>query len=337
MRNGDAGLTSLGRNKNIPKSDDRLGLTGSIEELSSHLGLLLTREARQETQAALERIRGGLAVVSAGAADPYSYQTRLKEEELTFLEREIGRMEALLLPQEEPPEAYKSPQAAEIFLARAVARRAERALSLVAVRYGADSTAKKYMNRLAEYLGVLAAYTEQSEEKTPMEEEKKGTENAPDTCPDRGAQDVVAEVLRRIGQTGGITLAQAKRLIEKVEGYADAKGLKAVIAVCNPQGNPVAVHVMDGAFLVSFDVAVKKAYTSASVKMSTMELAGLIGPGGTFQGLDRLQGDKMVFFGGGVPLAVNGQLIGALGVSGGTGEQDDGIAQYGLSVLKEVL
>ena len=46
---------------------------------------------------------------------------------------------------------------------------------------------------------------------------------------------------------------------------------------------------MDGAFLVSFDVAVKKAWTSASVKMSTLELGKLTGPGGTFQGLDRLR------------------------------------------------
>ena len=147
---------------------------------------------------------------------------------------------------------------------------------------------------------------------------------------------VVQEVLKRIQTMDRVTLDIAKKLIEKIEGYATSVGKKAVVAVCGPDGNPVAVHVMDGAFLVSFDVAVKKAYTSASVKMSTMELSKLIQPGATFQGLDKLQGDKMVFFGGGVPLMRNGVLMGALGVSGGTGEQDDVVAQYGVKLFEQM-
>ena len=58
-----------------------------------------------------------------------------------------------------------------------------------------------------------------------------------------------------------ITLDGAKKLIGKIEQEALRRGKKAVIAVCGPEGNPIAVHVMDGAFLVSFDVALKKAYT----------------------------------------------------------------------------
>ena len=61
-------------------------------------------------------------------------------------------------------------------------------------------------------------------------------------------------------------LQLAKQLIECVERRAAETGLHAVIAVCNAYGNPVAVHVMDDAFLVSYDVATKKAYTSVAVK-----------------------------------------------------------------------
>ena len=148
---------------------------------------------------------------------------------------------------------------------------------------------------------------------------------------------VIQAVLRRIGMQGRITLEGAKKLIEKIEQEALRRGKKAVIAVCGPDGNPIAVHVMDGAFLVSFDVALKKAYTSVAVKMSTMELAGLAQPGGTFYGVDKMDGGKIVIFGGGVPLKAGDTIIGGLGISGGTGEEDHSLAQYGLSVLPEVL
>ena len=128
-----------------------------------------------------------------------------------------------------------------------------------------------------------------------------------------------------------------KRLIDKIEQEAARRGKKAVIAVCGPDGNPIAVHVMDGAFLVSFDVATKKAYTAVAVKMSTKELSILAQPGGTFYGVDKMDGGRIVIFGGGVPLKVGDTIIGGLGISGGTGEEDHSLAEYGLSVLNEVL
>ncbi len=95
------------------------------------------------------------------------------------------------------------------------------------------------------------------------------------------------------------------------------RGQRAVIAVCNPEGNPVAVHVMDGAFLVSFDVAMKKSlYCSGSEDVYN----------GTFEdrtarrnlyGVDKLDGGKIVIFGGGIPLKSGNTIIGGLGISGG--------------------
>ena len=140
-----------------------------------------------------------------------------------------------------------------------------------------------------------------------------------------------------MGLPGKITLDGAKRLIEIIEAEANRLGKKAVIAVCGPDGNPIAVHVMDGAFLVSFDVAIKKAYTSVAVKMSTMELSKIAQPGETFYGVDKMDGGKIVIFGGGIPIKVGETIIGGLGVSGGTGEEDHSLAEYGLSHLSEVL
>ena len=142
----------------------------------------------------------------------------------------------------------------------------------------------------------------------------------------------MAEVLARLGGGASLDLACAKTIIEAVEIRAREQGKAAVVAVCNAEGNPIAVQVMDGAFLVSYDVAVKKAYTAVAVKMSTMELSALCQPGGTFYGLQAL--DKVITFGGGIPLYSDGVIVGGLGVSGGTGEEDHDLALHGAAVFQ---
>lgn len=134
-----------------------------------------------------------------------------------------------------------------------------------------------------------------------------------------------------------ITLQLAKQLMEIIEKRAEAVGLKAVIALCNAHGNPIAVHCMDDAFLVSYDVATKKAYTSVAVKMSTMELSKIAQPGQTFYGVDKLDGGKIIIFGGGIPLKVDGKIVGGLGISGGTGEQDHDLAVFGEAAFQELI
>ena len=134
-----------------------------------------------------------------------------------------------------------------------------------------------------------------------------------------------------------ITLQLAKQLMEIIEKRAEAVGLKAVIALCNAHGNPIAVHCMDDAFLVSYDVATKKAYTSVAVKMSTMELSKIAQPSQTFYGVDKLDGGKIIIFGGGIPLKVDGKIVGGLGISGGTGEQDHDLALFGEAAFQELI
>jgi cob(I)alamin adenosyltransferase len=135
---------------------------------------------------------------------------------------------------------------------------------------------------------------------------------------------------------GSVSLELAKKLMDQVEAYARSKGMACVIAVDDAHGNPVAVHVMENAFLVSYQVATQKAYTAVAVKMSTMELSRLVQPGGTFYGLEAMHDGKIVAFGGGVPLKIDGTIVGGLGISGGTGEEDNDVAVYGLKVFAEL-
>jgi uncharacterized protein GlcG (DUF336 family) len=200
---------------------------------------------------------------------------------------------------------------------------------------------------LADYLLVAARYSDYLHAKA---ESKRAEEvsapavaapasvAAPVACAVPGSPSVslsdtlVAEVLARLGGPKVMDLNKAKGIIAAVEARAAEQGKHAVIAVCNAEGNPVAVHVMDGAFLVSYEVAVKKAYTAVAVKMSTMELSALCQPGGTFYGLQAL--DKVITFGGGIPLYHDGVIVGGLGVSGGTGEEDHDLALYGAAVFQ---
>ena len=105
--------------------------------------------------------------------------------------------------------------------------------------------------------------------------------------------------------------------------------MSVVIAVVDKGARPVAVHCMDGAYIASYDIALNKAFTSAGLKMSTAELSGLSGPGGPLYGIQHTNGGKIVIFGGGEPLLINGSVAGALGVSGGTLEEDTYLAAYG--------
>ncbi len=347
-KSGDKGTTSLIHTKNVSKSDDRIQLVGTIDELTSHLGLVKTMLRDRDTIRFLEKIQETLITVMAGVADPYNRDYKIPDDRTELLEEEIDRLEGLF----ERPKRFilpgSSPLCAEIDIARTVARRAERALAMVSVKFGSDTGTKKYMNRLADYLYVLARYVESLDEQGRKPEDGFGRESGTPEHSGNGAEmekdqkgtvseAVIQEVLKRMGVPGRITLDAAKRLIEKIEEEAKRRGKKAVIAVCGPEGRPIAVHVMDGAFLVSFDVAVKKAYTSVAVKMSTMELSALAQPGGTFYGLDKMEGGNIIIFGGGVPIKIGDTIIGGLGVSGGTGEEDHSLAEYGLSVLGEVL
>ncbi|WP_343248866.1 cob(I)yrinic acid a,c-diamide adenosyltransferase [Diplocloster hominis] len=360
-RTGDSGMTSLMKEKNISKSDDRIQLLGTIDELTSNLGLVKADTDQTNVVEFLERIQNNLMTVMAKVADPFNKDYRLNKDEVTALEQEINRLESLFEREKKFILPGKTRRSAQMDVARTVARRAERWLVAVDKKYGGDQVIKQYMNRLADYLYMLARYTDYSESNR-QKDQPEALANSRESAAPAGSglntpapggneqtegQDkmqmkemneaLVQAVLHRLGTPGRVGLDLAKKLIEKIELHALQMGLPSVIAICTPEGNPVAVHVMDGAFLASFDIAMKKAYTSVAVKMSTMELSALAQPGGTFYGVDKADNGRLIIFGGGIPLKAGDTIIGGLGISGGTGEQDHELAEYGQQVLKELL
>lgn len=134
-----------------------------------------------------------------------------------------------------------------------------------------------------------------------------------------------------------MTLELAKYVTSKVEDKAREMGINVVIAVSNDGARPVAIHCMDDAFIASYDVAVNKAYTVVALKMSTAKLKELSQPNQSLYGIQFTNDGQIIIFGGGEPILYEGKVIGGLGVSGGTEEQDTLLAAYGKSMLEEAL
>lgn len=135
---------------------------------------------------------------------------------------------------------------------------------------------------------------------------------------------------------GTVSLDVAKDVIEAAERRATAIDTPMVITVANSEGNLVAQHRMDGAWLASVDISRNKAYTAAALDMPTHELADPTRPGESLYGLQNTDQGRMVVFGGGYPLIRGGEVVGAIGVSGGAVEQDMDVAEAGVSRFNEL-
>ncbi|MBO5110333.1 MAG: heme-binding protein [Clostridia bacterium] len=135
---------------------------------------------------------------------------------------------------------------------------------------------------------------------------------------------------------GKMTLALARLLIEGVQKEAQRMGVRSVVAVADGGGNPVSIDCSDGAFYASYDIALNKAYTSVALQMPTVKLATLAAPGGSLYGIQHTNGGRIVIFGGGDPLKYNGTVIGGIGVSGGSAEEDTALSAYGAELFYEL-
>jgi len=152
-------------------------------------------------------------------------------------------------------------------------------------------------------------------------------------------EQLVTDVVQRVNQARNgkvMTLARAEALIGKVKAEAARTGVKAVIAVANAAGHPVAVACMDDAYIASYDVALQKSFTVTALKMSTITLKPLAQPGGPLYGIQFTNQGRIVVFGGGEPLMDGETVVGGLGVSGGTEDQDTALAAYGAACWNDI-
>ena len=125
-------------------------------------------------------------------------------------------------------------------------------------------------------------------------------------------------------------LAFAKKAADRVE--AEATKVKVPVAVCviDIHGNVVLTHRMGGAPVFALEIAERKAYTSALVKMRTADLLPLVQPGQPLYPLSMMSSGRYTALGGGVPLTSQDAVVAGVGVSGGTVDQDMAIVEAAL-------
>jgi uncharacterized protein GlcG (DUF336 family) len=129
------------------------------------------------------------------------------------------------------------------------------------------------------------------------------------------------------------TLAEARRVIAAAEKKAVEIGQPMNIAVVDAGANLVAQVRMDGAWLGSIDIALNKAFTARAFDLATKDLATHSQSGDQFFGIHASNHGRVMIFAGGIPLKRDGKVVGAIGVSGGSGEQDHAVAEAGAVAL----
>lgn len=126
-----------------------------------------------------------------------------------------------------------------------------------------------------------------------------------------------------------ITLSDARKIIEAAEKRAEEIGQPMNIAVVDAGGNLVAHVRMDNAWIGSVNISINKAWTSRAFDISTKDLGENSQPNDQFYGINASNGGKVMIFAGGIPLKKGKKVVGAIGVSGGGGEQDQTVAEAG--------
>ena len=324
-KRGDGGQTSLGNGRRVPKSHGTLEVLGNLDELTSQLGLAKANLPSGETdlleqietlQRDLITLMGELAGAPRSGHGITAASIEAMEARIDQYSPCFSQLHTFVLP-------GGTVASAHLDVARTIARRAERSLGKAGLPLAVH---QRYMNRLSDYVYAMARYLDFREGIA-----RQVAAGVQGRLPKGGSKEAVA---MECGQS--VSLAQATRLLEELEREALRQGLKLVMAVAGASGRPVAVHVMDDAFIASYDLAVNKAFTAVSLKMPTKDLEELCKPGGSLYGLQNTNDGKIVIFGGGVPLVRGGTVIGGLGVSGSSAENDTRMAEIGERLFNQV-
>lgn len=316
---GDTGRSSTLNRTSLAKDSPVFALLGTLDELSAHLGVAKA-QCDSGVKDIINGLQSALISLSGEVAGAKKFAT---DEEIKKLEESIDKIEPAIPPFEGFVISGATISGAQLDVCRTVCRRAERAAVSAQQRGGITKQLIAWLNRLSDLLFVLARLCDSS------------ASTAKSATP-AVAGDLPHKTVSESEMHGFCDIAE--KLCREVRRYASENGVAVVAAVYDSGANAVCLQRSDGAYIASVDIAVNKAYTSASLKMPTKQVAQLAKPDGPLYGIQNTNGGKIVIFGGGVPLYnKDGAIVGALGVSGGTAEQDTAFADYGAAFFEKEL
>ncbi|MCG0276291.1 MAG: cob(I)yrinic acid a,c-diamide adenosyltransferase [Thermosediminibacteraceae bacterium] len=321
-KSGDRGETSLLGGRRVEKYNIRVEAYGTVDEAVAFIAFARSNVRTQRTKDLLLKVERELFKLAAELACPEPekiLKETLTDDDVKWLEktiddisREISFKNDFVLP---GPYASSS----SLHMARTVVRRAERRVVELSAQEKIRPVILRYLNRLSDFLFILSLYEEMEEViKRSMEELK----------------DRLAEKESCVkGKVKNLDLKTSLKIIEKAEQKAIEMGRPVCIAVVDSNGGLVAFHRMDDALPISAELAINKAFTAVMLKMETSRLSQLARSDGELYGINTACGGRIVTFGGGIPVFYGKMLVGGIGVSGGTVEEDEIIAKAGLSVI----
>ncbi|SCI25128.1 cob(I)yrinic acid a,c-diamide adenosyltransferase [Romboutsia sp. 1001713B170207_170306_H8] len=320
-KTGDKGETSLYGGKRVKKSSAKVDCYGTIDEANSMLGLAYSQLKDENIKLYVNSIQKRLFSVGAELASDENgldmLQGKISEKDVSFLEdivdectKVVGKQTSFVVP-------GKNPASASLHVARTIIRRAERKIISLKDEEPVRDALLKYVNRLSDAIYALARVEEYNSEVEVIKNK------------------VVKKLKAKFSKD--FNLANIKKMAEFAEKKAIEINVPMVFSAVDEGGNIILVHRMENSLLASLDISQNKAYTALSLKMPTSDLTDLAKESGSLYGIQSSNDNRIVIFGGGFPIEVNGKIVGAIGVSGGTVEEDMEIAQYAINSLMNSL
>ncbi|WP_280770782.1 cob(I)yrinic acid a,c-diamide adenosyltransferase [Salipaludibacillus daqingensis] len=320
-KKGDKGETGLLGGSRISKASLRVSCYGTLDEANAAIGVAYSLIKDTYLKEILRSIQKHLFVLGAELASDeksiHELKEKVEKQDIDRLEEIIDQIEKKLGPITEFIIPGNTTASAQLHFSRSVIRRAERHI----VDLNKESIVRpeliKYVNRLSDTLFMIARAESHLDFVGKIKEK------------------VMEKMTASKQPFHALTLDFSIKMAIAAEQKAHEIGVPIVFSVVDGGGNLVLLHRMQGALLGSLDISQNKAYTSVALKMTTDKVASLIQPGAELYGLQGTNKNRIVPFGGGFPLKLGDEVVGGIGVSGGSVEEDMMIAQEALHVFNQ--
>lgn len=329
-KTGDKGTTGLYGGSRTDKDALNVDIYGTIDEAISNLGVAYALTKSPDIREYIHKIQQRMFMAGAEFASDERGMEMLKDKisdaDISYLEgiidestRVNGRMSEFVIP-------GVNPSSAALHVARTVVRRAERRITTLAKEKPVREELRKYVNRLSDACYALARLEEAraQEEQEVKELEEKVRKIVKETL---GKAELNAPAFE-------MNMESYQKMGEFIVEKASELGVPVAFSVVDAGGNLQYFQRMEGTLLISTKVSQDKAYTACALKCPTGDLADITKPGESLWSLHNSGDGRIVCFGGGYPIMADGQVIGAIGVSGGTAEEDSAVATYALEKMQ---
>ena len=317
-KTGDKGTTGLYGGSRVDKDSLNVDAYGTVDEAISSLGVAYTLTDSPEIKEYINHIQKRMfqagAELASDARGMEMLKDKIGEADIKYLEDIIdkstevnGLMREFVVP-------GVNPSSAALHVARTVVRRAERIVTALAKQVPVREELRKYINRLSDACFAMARLEEARAKNQEIEELK----------------DTVRQVVKTLGAMG----KEEDSMDMSIETLKKMAGVPVAFSAVDEGGNLLYFQRMEGTLLISTKVSQDKAYTACALKCPTCDLADVTKPGESLWSLHNSGDGRIICFGGGYPIKKDGKVIGAIGVSGGTAEEDMAVATYALEKMQ---